>query len=128
MARHDYRWLIEPWHSPLLYISLLLFVLVKITAWLNIHVFFVHSHLNDLISIPVFVATAISLERLIGGDHELRYGKARITFFVIFVGVIYEFYLPYRSVRYTADYYDLLCYAAGGIMTWFFSPCIKQNK
>lgn len=128
MARYDYRWLIEPWNSPLLYISLLLFAFVKITAWLNIHVFFVHSHLNDLICMPVFVATAISLERLIGGDRKLRYGKARIIFFVIFVGVIYEFFLPSRSVRYTADYYDLLCYIAGGIMTWFFSPCIKKNK
>ena len=128
MARHDYRWLIEPWRGGLPYTCLALFVFVKITAWLGWSFLFVHSYLNDLICIPVFIAAAISLERLISGNRSLRYGKARIIFFTLFVGVVYEFLLTLRSPEYVADYYDLLCYGLSGLLTFGFSPCIDRNK
>lgn len=128
MVGNRYRWLIEPWMGWLPLISLGLFVLVELTQLAGLSWPFVHWYLNDLICIPVFVAASISLERLLSGKHQLKYGIFKVLAWLIIVSIVFEWYLPISSVKYTSDLYDLVFYAIGTWLVYCFSPCIARTK
>ena len=42
-----------------------------------------------------------------------------IIVMTLYYSVIFEFILPKFSLKYTADYYDVLCYGIGAILFYY---------
>lgn len=49
-------------------------------------------------------------------DKSIRIDLFTIISLVVLYSVVFEFYLPKQSYRYTGDVWDVVCYALGGIV------------
>lgn len=52
-------------------------------------------------------------------DRSIRLGWFSILSIVLMYSLIFEYYLPQNMSRYTADWYDVLCYLAGAVIFLF---------
>lgn len=75
-----------------------------------------NGYINDLVAIPVIANLGLWFQRTVV-IHNNYYVLSRrhIIFVVVYVSILFELVLPYYSKRYTADWVDVLLYAAGGI-------------
>jgi hypothetical protein len=75
---------------------------------------FILNHLNDLMIVPIVLTAALNVVWLIKKDRSIRLGPISIFSIICLYSVYFEWYLPRHMARYTADWYDVLCYTAGG--------------
>jgi hypothetical protein len=77
-------------------------------------------YLNDLLCLPVVLTIALWLQRkLFPRTSRFRLNAAQVIFAVFYFSLFFEGMLPAISDRYTRDYWDVLAYAAGGIIYYF---------
>jgi hypothetical protein len=110
------NWRLKTIAQPLFLISCTLFGLHKLAESMGYFNPFVDSYLDDLVVIPIFLATALFLMRLLlGASHRLASSQIWAT--VVIVSVFFEVIAPewYPDV-FTADWLDVLCYLLGGIL------------
>jgi len=80
---------------------------------------FVNNHLNDLLIVPINMFAVQILWRIITSNTAfLNFGM--ITICVLFYAVFFEWLLPQFNSRYTADWWDVLCYVAGGVLFYLY--------
>ena len=101
-------------------ISLLLFLLVEFLRFYQISapnwIFF---YLNDFLVIPIVGFICLRLFWFFKKDKTIRIDVFSILTLVVIYAVYFEVYLPQNSARYTADFWDVICYILGGIVFYF---------
>lgn len=80
---------------------------------------FVNNHLNDLLIVPInLFAVQLFWGVLTGTTVILRYSI--VASCVLFYSIFFEYILPQFNSRYTADWWDVLCYLSGGLLFWLY--------
>ncbi|MBB6681277.1 hypothetical protein H4O20_07455 [Aequorivita sp. 609] len=76
----------------------------------------VFNHLNDFLVIPMVATLGLHTAWFIKKDKSIRIDLFTIISLVVLYSVVFEYYLPKQSYRYTGDIWDVVCYALGGIV------------
>lgn len=76
----------------------------------------VSSYLNDFLIIPIVGLICLRAVWWIKKDTSIRLHGITILSLVILYSVYFEIYLPKIHERYVADVWDVVCYAAGGMI------------
>ena len=77
---------------------------------------FVYNHLNDLVVIPIVATIGLHVIWMVKNNRQLRVGTKSLLSLVILYCVYFEYYLPLNNARYTSDFWDVVCYAAGALI------------
>lgn len=77
---------------------------------------FIQHHLNDLLCLPIILTLGLFLVRKIKRDAQLELSIWHILGMCIFYALYFEYYLPQKSIMYTADPVDALMYFIGGVI------------
>ncbi|MEO5788218.1 MAG: hypothetical protein ACOH2D_07920 [Gelidibacter sp.] len=73
-------------------------------------------HLNDFLVIPMVAIVALHGVWWIKKDHTIRLDKFTVLSLVALFSIVFEYFLPQQSYRYTGDIWDVVCYFMGGLM------------
>lgn len=88
---------------------------------------FVNNHLNDLLIIPINLFAVQLLWGVLAGTIVfLRLGIVATC--VLFYSIVFEYILPQFNSRYTADWWDVLCYLSGGLLFWLYQHVVIKFK
>lgn len=74
----------------------------------------IFSYLNDFLAIPIVATLSLYGVWYIKGDKTIRIHGIWILALVVLFSVYFEYYLPRTSDCYTGDFWDVVCYGAGG--------------
>lgn len=78
-------------------------------------------YLNDLLCLPIVLSLALWIQqKLFPMTCRPVLNAAQVIFAVLYFALFFEVVLPAFSRRYTRDYLDILAYAVGGIIYYFF--------
>lgn len=76
----------------------------------------VFHYLNDLLCIPIVGYTGLWLVRKIKGNAQIQIPWWAVGVVVLLYAIYFEGYMPLVSTRYTADWFDVVCYGIGGLL------------
>lgn len=76
-------------------------------------------HLNDFLTIPMVATLCLHGVWFVKKDKRIRLSIFTILSLVILFSLIFEYYLPQQSYRYTGDIWDVICYFLGGVVFYF---------
>jgi hypothetical protein len=89
---------------------------------------YLNNYLNDLLFVPLALGSAVFLQQnLILKQPDYYLNKSQIIISVAYISVMFEGIIPLFKDRYTADFFDVLCYGFGGLLFYFFGNC-KELK
>jgi hypothetical protein len=110
--------LLKPWFMVALMLLLMHQISQKI---LKIKIVLADSFLDPLLFLPILLHL-ILLERrfIIGKGQYYVLSWFRILTITAFVSVVCEILFPHWSSSFTADYKDVICYLAGGVIFGIF--------
>lgn len=74
------------------------------------------SYLNDFLVIPIITTISLHGIWLLKGNKAIRLNGFTIGSLVVLYAIYFEYYLPQKSLRYTGDIWDVVCYALGGLV------------
>jgi len=103
------------------FLSLVLFLCVQ--AWKHfcgIRSNWVFHYLNDFLTIPIVATICLHGVWFLKKDRSIRLNIFTILSLAVMYSIVFEYYLPKQSYRYTGDVWDVVCYFAGGILFYFF--------
>ena|ERR1700749_3620940 len=92
---------------------------------------YLNGYLTDAFAIPVIANLGLWFQRVV--VYKTNYyilSKWHVVFIVAYVSLVFEGLLPWLSVKYTADWVDVILYIAGGL---FFlrvmnKPLVTERK
>lgn len=116
-----------------------LFIFASLAFWLNqflekslgVFIPFYHSYGDDLMAMPVVFGICLQLMRWVHPlKTELVFTKKQLLIGLLYFSVIFELILPRLSSIYTADPFDVLCYAIGTLIffKWMNRPSLQSKK
>ncbi|TDU39761.1 hypothetical protein BXY82_1791 [Gelidibacter sediminis] len=76
----------------------------------------VFSHLNDFIVLPLVATLGLHAVWFLKRDTTIRLSIVTILSLVLLFSIVFEYYLPQQSHRYTADILDVVAYSLGGVV------------
>ncbi len=76
----------------------------------------VFNHINDFLTIPLVATLGLHAVWWIKKDKSIRLPIFTIFSLVLLFSIVFEYYLPQYSYRYTDDIWDVICYFFGGIV------------
>lgn len=101
-------------------ISLLVFAVVEVLKQAQLPApAWVFNYVNDLLVIPIVGLACLHVIWLFKKNRKIRLDWISIFLLVLIFSFYFEIYLPPISKRYTADYWDVLCYSLGGFTLYF---------
>jgi hypothetical protein len=78
-------------------------------------------YLNDVLCLPVTLTLALFLQQQIfPGTARQRLNPAQIIFTFLYFTFFFEGILPAQADRYTRDWLDVVAYAAGGLVFYYW--------
>jgi hypothetical protein len=78
-------------------------------------------YLNDVLCLPVTLTLALFLQQQIfPGTARERLNAAQVLFTFLYFACFFEGILPALADRYTRDWLDVVAYAAGGLLFYFY--------
>jgi hypothetical protein len=108
--------------DPLFTISVLLYAMNRILTGCDLFICpFATNHLNDLLLVPCLLPP-INHILMKTGARQIRTAPRLIEIFICLIiwTIAFEIIAPRLSSGATGDYWDVLCYFAGGIISWLF--------
>lgn len=112
------------WH-PVFCVSMLLFVLNQTLELAQVYIWPLHTHLDDLLCLPISLTIILAAERLYFQNPEFILPRRYIVLAVLLFGLVFEGILPLLSARYTADIIDVFAYIIGAAI---FQASINRVK
>jgi hypothetical protein len=76
-------------------------------------------HLNDFLAIPIIATLCLHGVWFIKKDNNIRLNIFTILSLIALFSLVFEYYLPQQSYRYTGDFWDVICYFLGGVVFYF---------
>ena len=73
-------------------------------------------HLNDFLVIPMVAIVSLHGVWWIKKDNTIRLEMFTILSLVVLFSIVFEYFLPQQSFRYTGDIWDVVCYFMGGVV------------
>lgn len=108
--------------SPLLQVCSFVYVLHSV--WQQVlpgEHWLLKNYLNDLLCVPLILGTAIFLQRnVLLRQPVYALSGWQIGWVVFYLSVMFEGVIPLFVSRYTADFFDVICYGFGGWLFWFW--------
>lgn len=87
---------------------------------------FINNYANDLLCTPIVMSIIAFVIKKIKKEPTFTISIYLIALVVIYYSVYFEWYLPGRNARYTADYIDVALYITGGFIYYFIEKTPKQ--
>ncbi len=115
---------------PLFVIAVLLFLLNQWLEHQGIYVPLLFSYLDDLLVMPIVLTLTLLFQRYVTfKDPGYTFSTWHVLVAIVYFSLIFEVVLPRYSSRYTADPLDVLAYAAGGALFYYFinQPATSRN-
>ncbi|TDH21620.1 hypothetical protein EXU57_19145 [Segetibacter sp. 3557_3] len=109
--------------SPLFLVSLILFLLHQCAQKLwGLQFSLVDNYLDNLVAMPV-ILPLLQAERigLFRKSQAFKLSRMDVVGATTYIIIISEVVFPSVSNRFTADWRDVLCYAAGGYLFYIFN-------
>lgn len=102
--------------SHFFYLCLLLFLSNQLIEKMGIKIPFLYSYLDDLVAIPCTLGITLAIQRVfVFRSYAYNLKPWHVIYTVVFFSLYFEGYLPEVSSKHTRDFWDILCYALGGI-------------
>jgi hypothetical protein len=77
-------------------------------------------YLNDVLCLPITLSLALFIQqRIFSATARQRLNPAQVVFTFLYFSVFFEGILPTLATRYTRDWWDLVAYAAGGLLFYY---------
>lgn len=104
------------------------FLLAFLIFWINqfverilgIFIPWVHAYLDDLMAMPVVLGITLQVFRWIHPQKDrFVFTKMQIAVAWAYYSFLFEYLLPKWSETYTADIWDVVCYAIGAVAFYF---------
>ena len=107
--------------SPLFIICLVVFVLHQVVSkGMNIKQGWIDNYLDSFLAMPVILVLWMAERRWLfkrGSSYLLS--PLHVVMATLYIAIVTEIFFPLLSPRFTADWLDVLCYAAGSILFYF---------
>lgn len=107
--------------SPLFIVCALLFLVHQVLQKV-LHIYFtpIDRYLDALLAMPIILTLLLAERRLLfKRGKTYRLSAITVILATIYVSVVAEWIFPHFSTKFTADWLDVLMYAAGsGIFYW----------
>ncbi|TXK33742.1 hypothetical protein FVR03_18975 [Pontibacter qinzhouensis] len=100
---------------PFFLLCFFLFLLNQVLELAGFYIWPLHTHLDDLLCLPLVLTLVLSVERRYFNSPEFVLPLSYVLSAFVFITVVFELLLPLFYTRFTADAFDVLAYAAGGI-------------
>jgi len=68
------------------------------------------SYLADFLCLPILLSLSLFILRIVKQNKSLFLSKMMIFVSFLYVSLLFEVFLPYFSIKYTADLLDLVAY------------------
>ncbi|MBW7466273.1 hypothetical protein ABID22_000054 [Pontibacter aydingkolensis] len=101
---------------PIFLASLLLFCLNQVLELLHIYIWPLHTHLDDLLCMPVILTLILAAERLYFRNPYFVLPRHYIVVSVLLFSIVFEGILPLLAAKYTADAWDIVAYVVGALI------------
>ncbi|PVW11816.1 hypothetical protein [Marixanthomonas spongiae] len=85
-------------------------------------------YLNDFLTIPIVATLCLHSVWFVKKDRSIRLNVFTTLSLVVLYSVLFEYYLPLQSHRYTADIWDVACYFLGGTVFYFLQEPMRLSK
>jgi hypothetical protein len=121
------RTLLNPWFIA----GCATWIIVMTARQLGHPVPYLNGYINDLFAIPVIANLALWFQRAVMYRSEYYVlAPWHVIFIVAYVSVAFEGALPRFSVRYTADWADVVMYVIGGFFFYFVMnrPAMRHER
>ena len=110
----------NPLKHPLFISSVLVYAVLLVMKKTGVYVPFISDYLADFLVMPVVLSVAMFGVRRTGeGRTQYRFAWWHVAGAVVLYGFLFEWAFPMITDRFTADPWDLLAYAAGGVLFFF---------
>ncbi|AKD02838.1 hypothetical protein POKO110462_01005 [Pontibacter korlensis] len=115
--------------QPLFLLFFILAIGNQLLELLGIYIWPLHTHLGDLLSLPLTLTIALAAERLYFQNPYFILPLRFTLLALLLFSVAFEGLLPLLHSRYTADPWDVLAYAAGAVIfqVWMNKP-LKEER
>ncbi|TXD81650.1 hypothetical protein ESY86_00025 [Subsaximicrobium wynnwilliamsii] len=107
-------------HGYVLLSLLLFFTVQSLKFYAVVSPIWMLHHLNDFLVIPMVATLCLHGVWLIKKDTTIRLNLFTILSLVALFSLVFEYYLPQQSYRYTGDLWDVISYVLGGFMFYVF--------
>ncbi|GAB3194933.1 hypothetical protein GCM10027293_04280 [Pontibacter aydingkolensis] len=83
---------------------------------LHIYIWPLHTHLDDLLCMPVILTLILAAERLYFRNPYFVLPRHYIVVSVLLFSIVFEGILPLLAAKYTADAWDIVAYVVGALI------------
>ena len=101
---------------PFFLLSVLLFCLNQVLEQLQLYIWPLHTHLDDLLCLPVVLTLILASERLYFQNPYFVLPRAYTISAVLLFSLVFELLLPVLHVKYTSDIWDVIAYGVGALL------------
>ena len=106
--------------KPYFILSVVLYLLIRILRLFEIQIpEIINSHLTDFLFIPILLTLSLVGVRILKRDECVLLTKGMVISSLIIVSLVFELIMPFRSVLYVKDYWDIAAYGLGTAAFWF---------
>lgn len=110
-------------------VCFLLFLLNQGMQYLNFaRPEFLRNHLNDFLVLPITLTICLFVTRHLHSNNGIRLPLFSCFSVAALYSVYFEYFLPLKTVRYTADPIDVSLYFAGALLFFFAQPARKKLR
>ena len=88
----------------------------------------IRNYYADLVALPIMLSIILTILRHLKSEKNLVLSKYKVFVAFIYLSVVFEFILPYFSLRYTRDYYDVVAYAIGASIFYFYQKLYLSHE
>jgi hypothetical protein len=89
---------------------------------------FLRGYLDDILAIPIVLSSVLGIMRFIFQREVNYFSPLLIAFTVVLFAIAFEFALPNYSSTYTADIWDVVCYAIGALIFWQYQKHLHGSR
>ncbi|KAA9340079.1 hypothetical protein [Adhaeribacter soli] len=121
MAGYDLgRLNLNTFRNPLFISCALLYGLNVLFLQKTYRFWFLQNYLNDLLCLPLVLFVTVFLQRTLFRKPAYRLTVYQVGIAAVYFSVMFEAVIPLFNQRYTADFWDVICYCSGGLLFYLF--------
>lgn len=109
----------RPLKHPLFIGASVLFLTNQMLEFFGVFIPFVHSYLDDLLVMPIFLALGLAAMRAIYRNLQGALKVSHIVIATLWMSFLFEYWFPSYKANHYADAWDVLAYFSGSLLFYF---------